>query len=448
MGVVYRAVDSRSGHVAALKTVALHDERLLAGIRGEIRALQRLRHPGIVEIVDYGVCDGLPWYAMQWLQGSTLDAFEERGQDTPQTVSALQAPSGRQDHTPSSAPTLDAGRSMGVANPDGAAPPEPFASPRAPRASSPLRRRARVSSLSIARDLCSSLAYLHGEGIVHRDLKPRNIIVQPGNRPVLVDFGLYQSWGAADSREELAIEMLAAGTVPYIAPEQIRGELVDARADLYSLGCILYELLTGRVAFLGSEPEIINKHLTARPLPPSALARGVPPVLDELVPGLLAKDRRDRIGYADTVGVELAKLGATVHPEFAGPPRQAYLYRARFFGRGPELRRLSREVDNVLEGRRAMILLGGESGIGKTRLMVEASRLAAGRGMMVVASRCLERVSEALEALRPLLRRLDAYCRGGGPAVTRSVLGDHRRVLAAYEPSLSISNLADWQLTA
>src|SRR6185437_381642 len=94
--------------------------------------------------------------------------------------------------------------------------------------------------LTLMARLCETLAYLHGEGIVHRDIKPQNVIIRPDGRPVLLDFGL-ASYSGAGGRESLDVGGKVEGTPEYMSPEQIRGEYVDARADLYAVGCILYE---------------------------------------------------------------------------------------------------------------------------------------------------------------------------------------------------------------
>ena len=95
--------------------------------------------------------------------------------------------------------------------------------------------------LTVVRRLCAPLAYIHGEGIVHRDLKPENILLREGDQPVLVDFGLVERPGFDEGRETLSWTSEIAGTVPYMSPEQCRGDRVDARSDLYSMGCVLYE---------------------------------------------------------------------------------------------------------------------------------------------------------------------------------------------------------------
>jgi eukaryotic-like serine/threonine-protein kinase len=151
MGVVYRARHVETGEAVALKTVRVPSAALLQGLRREIHALARLRHPGIVRIVDEGVDEGVPWYAMELLEGVTLRRHADSGgSDGAQQTATL--------HSQSEAAWWT-GELSGAA-----------------RASGPrLRQRA---ALTLVRRLCAPLAYLHGEGLVHRDLKPDNILIR------------------------------------------------------------------------------------------------------------------------------------------------------------------------------------------------------------------------------------------------------------------------------
>src|SRR5262249_51948453 len=149
------------------------------------------------------------------------------------------------------------------------------------------------------------------------------------------------------------------------APEQMRGEWVDARADLYALGCILYVMLTGRLPF-GSVEEVLDPEL--QPVAPSCFAEGVRPELDALALRLLAKEPRERPGHAGDVAAELAAaLGAQDAAPEAGPQPRAHLMRPGLAGRGPVLRALGRMLgEHAASGQGGLILVGGESGIGKT----------------------------------------------------------------------------------
>jgi tetratricopeptide (TPR) repeat protein len=443
MGTVYRA-EGPGGEPVALKTLPVPRAETLLRIRREIHALSRIRHPGIVRILDSGTLEGVPWYAMELVEGEPLRRWcGEEG--------------------------------LGV----------------------PLEPR-----LALVRGLCLALAYLHGEGLVHRDLKPENILV-PGRRqeaadnrgrgpaahrlwptasPVIVDFGLAAEFGGPLSREALHPEAGSAGTPLYMAPEQIRGELLDARADLYALGCILYELITGRPPFATRDArEAIEAHLHKAPAQPSTLVSGLPQELDALVLRLLAKSLQQRIGHADDVAAALARLGAGGASAEAAPRPRPYLYRPGFFGRREAMRELLQEL--VLPGRAGprIVLIGGESGVGKTRLVLEAAREAERRGLRILSGECLpgqvgsedrlagglaplpspdSRLSSSsgsaraprvrsdrsplpsaaggpLQALRQPLQAVADRCREQGPAETQRLVGRRASVLAAYEPGLA-----------
>src|SRR5262249_44808926 len=157
---------------------------------------------------------------------------------------------------------------------------------------------------------------------------------------------------------------------------QIRGELVDARADLYALGCMLYELICGRPPFVAPElGAVLRQHLAGRVVPASELVEGVPPRLDALLLRLLAKPPAERLGYADDVAAVLAELGAEPAPPIEPRPR-AYLYRPRFVGREKLLETFGLWLAEARAGSGRIALLGGESGVGKTRLALETARLA------------------------------------------------------------------------
>jgi hypothetical protein len=248
--------------------------------------------------------------------------------------------------------------------------------------------------LTVIRRLCGPVGYLHGEGLVHRDLKPANVLVRADGLPVVVDFGLTAHSGAGQGREALEETGILSGTVAYMAPEQIRTELVDARADLYSMGCILYELLAGRPPFRDASPRgVLEKHLLAQPQPPSQFVEGLPEGLDELVLRLLEKEPRARLGHASDLAAALERLGAE-GGALSGPLPRAYLYRPGFAGREAVLGTLEGYLDRLDEPRGGLVLIGGESGVGKTRLALELGRKATGAGVRVLTGEC----SAAFEA--------------------------------------------------
>ena len=292
--------------------------------------------------------------------------------------------------------------------------------------------------LTVLRRLCLPLAYLHGEGLVHRDLKPVNVLVRPNGWPVLVDFGLLSRFTNKLSREVLELGGQIVGSIPYMSPEQIRGELVDARADLYSLGCMLFRLLTGRPPF--DAPEVNRQllmHLYQEPPTLSSLRSETPPELEELVGRLLAKKRKDRLGYADSVARALEELGAEPLVSKDPTPAKTYLYRPEFAGRSQTLDSLEQFIGSRFEARQGgVILLGGESGIGKTSLAMELGRKAVARKARVLLGECLPGHSQPLQPLLPALEAVADHCQHFGKEEAERLLGARGPVLAVYQSSL------------
>lgn len=415
MGVVHRAAHRETGAEAALKTVRVQDPALLAGLRREMRALSRLAHPGIVRIVDVGLDEDLPWYAMELLEGLTLKDLLHPDRDHEDTaVSGKVTRSG----------------------------------PRAGRAPDRERRDEILSALA---PLCDALAFLHGEGVIHLDLKPDNVFLV-GGEPRLMDFGLAARSVAVHGRDVLDVVGRGVGTVAYMAPEQILGAPLDARADLYALGCILYEVITSRPPFSGeSSLSIVYAHLQREVQPPSELAPDVPPELDRLVLSLLAKDPDARTGYAADVAGALRSMLASALPPSPGAPRaRDYLYRPALVGREEPARALRDLLERSALGETRVVFLEGESGVGKTRLAIElARRDAEAFTVLTGACRALgvgEAHGSPLTPFEEVFHGIADRCRAGGAEATARLLGSSGRVLSAYAPVLrQVPGAEAWQ---
>ena len=429
MGVVYRAEHLETGEPAALKTVTVTGANMLSGIRREIHALRRVDHPGVVRVLAEGLDGGLPWYAMDLLQGRSLRDYNEARR-------AIRAGS---DATPSATPQVTQIFPDSVPGAAlGAAPQEP--------AQAQADAEDLVGALTVIRRVCAPLAFVHGKGIVHRDLKPDNIFIRTDGRPILVDFGLAFHFSGGRGRETLEVGGHGVGSPSYMSPEQVRGDLVDARADLYALGCMLYEIVTGAVPFGGGMPMVVlGQHLYQAPVPPSHIVESVPPKLEELILRLLQKRPQDRLGHANDVAAALGELGAGA--EMGGPPAQPYLYRPGLAGRADVLPTLEEAIARVGVRKGGMVFIGGESGVGKTRLAMEVATKAARRSLRVVTGECAAiSAAEAegssvkaapLHPFRHLLLAVADRCRELGPEETRRLLGDRGRVLALHEPALA-----------
>ncbi|MFT7626077.1 MAG: serine/threonine protein kinase/tetratricopeptide (TPR) repeat protein, partial [Myxococcota bacterium] len=462
MGTVHRAVHLVTGHEVALKTVHPTGASVVASLRREIHALAQLRHPGIVRILEDGLQNGLPWYAMELVPGVTLRSFLTAGPTDGAEGATIDNPTDEgmatiaESHAAGEAwwteQAFSSASWTAVSNPSmeldiiTSADAEP--SDKRRRADSAPPDWDLAAGLGVARKLCDVLAFLHGEGIVHRDLKPENIIVRGDGTPILVDFGLAASFTAHGGREVLDVPSSATGTAAYIAPEQAGGELVDARADLYSLGCILYEMVVGRPPFAGENAAVMRyQHTSLQPTPPSELTDKPLeyPGLEALIMRLLSKDPRRRLGHAADVATALERVGAAKPAPHAWPIAQSYLYRPAFVGRAHELKDLVAHFDGLDQRKGASAFVVGESGVGKTRLLLELGRQARRRGFSVFACQCAQPSGpeeelavrgRPLEPLRPLLQRVADQARGGHDPELERLLAEQAQLLALYEPAL------------
>ncbi|CAN5925588.1 hypothetical protein BH11MYX4_BH11MYX4_06460 [soil metagenome] len=401
MGVVYRGQHLETGRLAAIKTVHAASPDLVAGIRREIQALASVSHEGLVSVLAYGISEGLPWYAMELLVG--------------QTLGHLIAESGAEAQSRST------------------------------------RRSTRL--LTIVRRMCGALSHLHSAGIVHCDLKPDNVFVRSNGDPILVDLGIASRFSGESGREALDAYVGRAGTLHYMAPEQISGEFLDARADLYALGCILYECVTGAPPFSGMPPGAVKRaHLEQRPSSVASIVEGISPSVDRLIAKLLEKEPQQRLGYADDVARILQEQED--EPPERSPPTSSrgpsssapYVYRPPFVGRRATLDALSGAIQSLRDrSRGGAIYIGGESGVGKTRLTMEATRRASECGLPVVIGQCTSVASVRdpqakglpLHAFGSTLLAIADHCREHGAAEVARIFGSNGRVLAGYQPALA-----------
>ena len=250
MGVVYRARDPIIDRVVALKTINLAlTGAALASFEArffqEARSAGRLNHPNIVTIYDAGKADGVAYIAMEFLEGTSLREILD-------------------EHPPLSVPRI----------------------------------------LETTAQVARGLAYAHENGVVHRDIKPANIIVLKNRRPKITDFGIARLGEADGPASE------RAGSPKYMSPEQIRGDVtLDGRSDVFSLGTVLYEMLTGKPPFAGETvTDIMQAVLEHTPPVPSVVDAHVPPELDGVVMRMLAKRPDDRYPSARSLFRELRRV--------------------------------------------------------------------------------------------------------------------------------------------
>ncbi|MEZ4503460.1 MAG: protein kinase [Dehalococcoidia bacterium] len=267
-------------------------------------------------------------------------------------------------------------------------------------------------TLEIAKGVCRGLAFAHERGIVHRDLKPGNVWLTEDGTAKIGDFGLAVSL----DRSRLTQHGMMVGTVAYMPPEQALGGEVTPQADLYSLGAMLYELVTGRPPFQADDPTaIISQHINTPPVAPSWHSEHCPPDLEALILKLLAKVPADRPASVLEAMAALEAVDpearSASHSDSSANPLDR-LARGVFVGRERELERLRSAFDEAFSGRGSVVMLVGEPGIGKTRTSLELETYARMRGGRVIWGRAHE--AAGAPPYRPWVQAADTYSSAWG----------------------------------
>jgi len=255
MAEVWKGRDRVLNRTVAIKTLLPQFAReggFVDRFRREAQAAARLNHPGIVSVYDSGDGDD-PFIVMQYVEGRTLADFLASGNTLPPGQAA-----------------------------------------------------------EIAQDIADALAAAHAHGVIHRDIKPANVMVNREGKVLVMDFGIARMIAGPETAPQTSAVM---GTASYLSPEQAQGQPVDARTDIYSLGVVLYEMLTGRPPFTGDSPmAIAYKQVNANPPPPSSVNPDVPPALDAVVMRALSKNPANRYqtGQEFAEDLERARTGGEV----------------------------------------------------------------------------------------------------------------------------------------
>ena len=444
-GVVWKGRHEVTGISAAVKVAGDSSRRQGDLLRREISMLSRLgrtRHAGIITIVESGIDCGRLWYAMEFIEGMDLRFLVRRRRmaDPPGTGEPT-----RRGHGTSLAATTTMS-SGEVPSPAPLRSPEIRFYPSQRDGSGGSQALPAVGcddALWIMAQVADALALLHGEGIVHGDLTPANIMLRPDLTPVLVDFGTaFHASAGSTAREVVQVEGISLGTPGYMAPEQIRKDRLDARCDLYAFGCILYELLYGCPPFeADTVPGLLHQHLHHALPDRLAPMTSFEAELAPLITALLEKDPRRRLGHAGEVMLRLQKL---YHGNLPFPRTRSTsgLYRSRLVGRDEPLTRVTEMLRRTREGHGDRLLIVGESGVGKTRLLNEASAKAIELGMHVVSGQCADLAGEGVPVPGPALHGFVPFLQGYADraAVDTSLCEDTLdalTLLGRYEPALS-----------
>jgi eukaryotic-like serine/threonine-protein kinase len=286
-------------------------------------------------------------------------------------------------------------------------------------------------TIVIFRQICAALEHAHQHGIVHRDLKPENVLITPEGQAKLTDFGL-----ARPVASRLTSEGEITGTVFYLAPEQALGQSVDTRTDLYSLGVMFYEMVTGQLPFVADDPiAVISQHLYAPIVPPRLRNAAVPLAMDALIVQLMAKTPADRPASATEV---IRRLETLTKPESVPslgeePIMLERMARGRIIGRERELGEARLLWERAAAGEGQLLLISGEPGIGKTRLAREITTLAEVSGGISLLGECYPEGNAPYAPFAQIFRRVLSDSRPN-PDLPPYVLAD----LIAVAPDLQM----------
>ncbi|MFZ5894979.1 MAG: protein kinase domain-containing protein [Myxococcota bacterium] len=377
-GVVMRGSHRASGALAAIKTPKRPIVEDCVVLRREIGVLQRLSRTGIrgvVEILEHGEQDGVPWYAMELIPGHSLSFWLQslwRGRDFTSRVNA--------------GDTLDlAGLAISSQTDTAALERSPdLPTPALPPAGAGQIERVLQLSLRIA----ETVAQLQSEGVVHGDVTPRNILLRDEGDPAFIDFGTALIADVSEPYRESSIGFdRIRGTPGYLAPETLAGEVPDARSDLYSLGVILYELLAGTPPFAAaSVQDILRRQTSGTATPLSNLVTGVPLALERIVAQLLVPDPASRIAHVDEVCHAICASLQRPPQLLRRLSSHRMLLRTRVFGRSETLDLIDRRLAEARAGRGGLIVVSGASGLGKTRLLREVRRRTTASGVQILTA--------------------------------------------------------------
>jgi tetratricopeptide (TPR) repeat protein len=350
MGVVYKALDTRLPRHVALKFLPpdyATDPQRLERFKREAETVSKLNHPNIYTLYDIEKHDGKPFLVMEFVEGQTMRALVGQGRD----IDAL---------------------------------------------------------AHLVAQVAKALRAAHLAGVVHRDIKPENIMVRADGQVKVLDFGLARQAGSTSAQTELG---KLVGTLRYMSPEQARGEAVDQATDVFSLGIVLYELVTDRHPFEAStEIATLCNIKSETPLPPRQRNPALPIALTTLIQQMLAKEARARLS-AEEVERVLLRLSGEVSPHVPPPPPPG----RPTVGRQQELKELLSAFETVVEGRGLLVCVAGEPGLGKSTLVekfLEKLR-ADGHLCRVARGRCSERLA-GTEAYLPILEALESGLRAEG----------------------------------
>jgi serine/threonine protein kinase len=396
MGVVYRARDTRSSSLVALKTMTRLDPAALLRFKKEFRSLADIAHPSVVQLYEL-FAEGDQWFfTMELLEGTDFVSWVRGTTRISDTLLTRTDSGSILRPVVSSAPTIEAAVSDGDV--DGNALLAVIGTGEVVGDESKLR--------AALLGLLDGMLAIHGAGRLHRDIKPSNVMVTPEARVVLLDFGVVGELGKGGER----LEDLVLGTPAYMAPEQARASQVGPAADFYAMGVMLYEALTGQLPFDGPPDEVLYAKQQGRPRAPGEIVSGVPADLGALCWDLLAPLPQDRPEGAEILDrLRAARPGLRTTSRSLRPSTTTGASRA-FVGRDAELATLRQSLRRASRGESVLTLVSGASGIGKTTLVQRfLNEVGQTPRTLVLSGRCYEREAVPFKGVDSVVDELSRW---------------------------------------
>jgi len=393
MGVVYKAHQISLDRIIALKILSStlsSDLSFVKRFQREARAVARLNHPNIVQIHDISEEKDLHFFSMEYVEGQTLDEFLEKKV------------------------ILSTDEAIGI-----------------------------ITQVALA------LEHAHQKKITHRDIKPANIILDSKGNVKVMDFGLAR---IAEAYSKLTQSGLLIGTILYMSPEQCQGEELDHRTDIYSLGVVLYEMLTGITPFIAETiAALIYKIVYEAPVEVMSLNPDVPPGLSIILSRAMAKEKEDRYTSVSEFLKDISTFKALEveeqvpdKPYKGTKPMVAPVLKKRFMpliaertpfvGRKSDRAELHRFLGQAALGRGSLVMIGGEPGVGKTRLTEELVTEALPKGFLCLVGHCYE--MQGGQPYMPFVEIVESAARIVEPAAFLQTLGESAPEVAKLVPEL------------
>ncbi|HSE98636.1 MAG TPA: protein kinase, partial [Blastocatellia bacterium] len=397
MGEVYKAEDAKLGRHVAIKFLpveSMRDENARRRLLQEARSAAVLNHPSIVTIHSIDDHEGLDFIVMEFVEGETLKSAIRRG---------------------------------GLALPQ---------------------------VLEIGAQVAQALAVAHSVNIIHRDIKSENILLTPSGQAKVLDFGLAkvvppviaEMSEDAPTKIDLTDAGIVLGTVPYMSPEQSRGERLDGRSDIFSLGSVLYEVATGKLPFTGpSILAIVHNIAVTHPPPPSSIRPEIPREFDMIIERALAKEREHRYQTGSELAAALNDLrnDSTEHLTTSAAIELRTLEgeSESFVGREPEIKELDGLLRQAIDGHGRIVFITGESGIGKTAIVNEFIRRSRRQypGLVFARGRCVEQYGTG-EAYLPFLDAISGLLTSYGGERNAGLLRTHAPTWCLQLPAVFMSS--------